>query len=96
MRSSRESKQINSYKQPIKKMIKITKILTVFVFLFAFSATTNAQTSNKNFDGFSIEVGVAHGAARQPHGARLLHKARAHGEQMKNVVVVVVVAASSS
>ena len=38
---------------------KITKILTVFVFLFAFSATTNAQTSNKNFDGFSIEVGVA-------------------------------------
>jgi opacity protein-like surface antigen len=40
-------------------MIKINKILTVFVFLFAFSATTNAQTSNKNFDGFSIEVGVA-------------------------------------
>ena len=34
-------------------------ILTVFAFLFAFSATTNAQTSNKNFDGFSIEVGVA-------------------------------------
>jgi hypothetical protein len=40
-------------------MIKINKILTVFVFLFAFSATTNAQTSNKNFDGFSIEVGFA-------------------------------------
>lgn len=40
-------------------MIKINKILTVFAFLFAFSATTNAQTSNKNFDGFSIEVGVA-------------------------------------
>ena len=40
--------------------MKINKILTVFVFLFAFSATTNAQTSNKNFDGFSIEVGVAH------------------------------------
>ena len=34
-------------------------ILTVFAFLFAFSATTYAQTSNKNFDGFSIEVGVA-------------------------------------
>ena len=40
-------------------MIKINKILTVFVFLFAFSETTNAQTSNKNFDGFSIEVGFA-------------------------------------
>lgn len=40
-------------------MIKINKILTVFAFLFAFSATTNAQTSNKNFDGFSIEVGIA-------------------------------------
>jgi opacity protein-like surface antigen len=39
--------------------MKINKILIVFVFLFAFSATTNAQTSNKNFDGFSIEVGFA-------------------------------------
>ena len=39
--------------------MKVNKILTVFAFLFAFSATTNAQTSNKNFDGFSIEVGVA-------------------------------------
>lgn len=39
--------------------MKINKILTVFAFLFAFSATTYAQTSNKNFDGFSIEVGVA-------------------------------------
>lgn len=40
-------------------MIKINKILTVFAFLFAFSATANAQTSNKNFDGFSIEVGLS-------------------------------------
>ena len=39
--------------------MKINKILTVFAFLLACSATTNAQTSNKNFDGFSIEVGVA-------------------------------------
>ena len=39
--------------------MKKNKILTVFAFLFAFSATTYAQTSNKNFDGFSIEVGVA-------------------------------------
>lgn len=39
--------------------MKINKILTVFAFLFTFSVTTYAQTSNKNFDGFSIEVGVA-------------------------------------
>ncbi len=39
--------------------MKINKILTVFAFLFACSVTTYAQTSNKNFDGFSIEVGVA-------------------------------------